>query len=160
MLQSLISGAAKARFALWAVEMALPQSSDLKQRFRSALWGVMAAVAGGVIASLAVAAVIAGCGYGLYINGLISPVESLCVSALLTLLVLVLLASCARKKLNEAFSALEKRAPRTQVASDDVFHDLINGFVEGLLVGNPAKAKKAEEDVSQPKPHFSLKEVA
>jgi len=145
MLRSIFSAAAKLRFALWALEAALPNGADLKRRFRSALIGVVAAVAAGVLSALGTAAAICAVGFALYYFAIMPALYSIAVSVMLAIAVIWGLICYAKKQLDMAYNSFDPEATANSSgsaisgSSGDVFGDIINGFVEGIIVGGSAE---------------------
>lgn len=150
MLGTLISGAARVRLALWAVEMAIPESAGLRLRFRSVLCGVVAAVAGGVLASSIAVAALVGTGYFLVHNGTLSVLESVALLGIACVVGIYVLFDYGSRKFSEAFVRIEEAPRANKNTTEEMMQDLINGFVEGLLVGKETPPSQPEETRKEP----------
>lgn len=151
MLGASILDAFKLRFAWWAVELALPSKAELKRRLTFGLLGVLAAVAGGVLAALTIAGLLAGAGFALYQAALLTAAQAVG-AALAGFALFAVLLLCAGK----AWFGKMFRASSHHSASedDDVLKGMLNGFLEGLLnerAGSSTRtsAYAAEESVEE-----------
>jgi hypothetical protein len=140
MLRSLVSGALKARLALWAVELALPSGTDLKKRFRSALLGVVAAVAGGVLFASCVVVLIVGAGVALHEFAHYTIWQAAAIMGVIAIALIAALLMYGRQQLKEAFKAVDEASSFSFAKTEDSIQELINGFIEGLVVDKPAKS--------------------
>ncbi len=154
MLRSLTSNILKFRFALWAIEMALPSGPDLKQRFRSVLLGIMAAVAGGVLAACAAAALLAGAGYALYYFTNLTITQTIIATSGTLMVIILCLFAYGWAKLDQAFGDYASKRPRRNLSDEDTIRELVNGFVEGLVVGKEPQKSRPVEPVEEIKPAF------
>lgn len=147
MIQNILSGFMKVRFALWAMDRVLPKGSDLKLRFRSGLMGIMAAVAAGVLAACLFGAVIVAIGYSLFYYGNYSELQAIIVAAALSLICIMLLLIYGRAKINKAISGFDGNPEhkKKDVKSEDknAIDAIINGFLDGLLSNSPPSKTKS-----------------
>jgi uncharacterized membrane protein len=141
MLRSLISGVLKTRIALWAVQLALPSGADLKHRFRSALIGVFVAVAAGVLCALCTFALFVGIGLTLHMVAGYSILQAVLMISTALIVIIVALIVYGHQKLREAFSVLEETASSRVPKSEDTIQELIDGFIEGLVINKPHDSK-------------------
>lgn len=137
MLRFLISSALKVRFALWAIELALPRGADLKQRFRSVLLGVVAAVAGGVLCAACFIAMIIAAGAALHTFAYYSVLQSAMIMMAIVIVFILVLLAYGSMKLKEAFRAFDESRSFKFPQGEDKIQELLNGFIEGLVVDKP-----------------------
>lgn len=131
----------KVRFALWAIELALPRGTDLRQRFRSVLLGVVAAVAGGVLCAACFIAVIIAAGYALHIFASYGVLKSAAIMTGVVVLLIIVLLSYGNAKLREAFRALDESRSFQLPRGEDTLQELLNGFIEGLIITKPTSER-------------------
>lgn len=147
MWASLFSRALKARVALWAIDMALPDGGELARRYRAGLLGLMAAVAGGVLLAVTAIGALIGLGVLLHDYAHYSIGASMGIVALLTLAVTVTLFAVGRAQLSAAFDPCDERHRNSEL-HEDPFRELIHGFVEGFAT--PASGQPEPEDEESP----------
>lgn len=150
MLRTLISGAMKVRLVLWAIELVLPDRSDLKERSRSALLGIMAAVAGGVLAALTAATMVAYAAYMLVASGTLTVPEVI-LACLATLLAGAIgLVVYGRYCLERASAGLGSSLSSPAGLPENPIHALVDGFISGLVAGernHPPQDPEAEAKI-------------
>jgi hypothetical protein len=140
-MYTLVSSGLKLRFALWAIEQALPDDSSLMSRVKSGLWGIGLAVAGGMLVALTVAILLVAAGWWLHTEAAFAPWESVLIIVAILAVSITAFAVASQRKFKKA---LRKRA-RTSTADEDPLKALFNGFIEGLVADKPATAKRAEK---------------
>ena len=161
MLGALVSTVLKARLALGAVGMAFPGVPRLKLRFRPALLGIMAAVAGGVLSACAVATMIFGLGYSLYLYAGFSPLQAGAVTVSVTVFATVLLFYYGREKLKEALDIREDFSSNPlqelTVTKEHIVLEALDGFLRGLLGSGAATRRKRPTAASFPRSEGSAR---
>lgn len=153
MWKILFSAAIKARFALWAIDVALPESSDLQRRYRSGLAGLMAAVAGGVLLACAAMGAMGGLGYALYYYSALRPGEAIAASVAGMLLLIVALFAYGRSRLRVAFEMTGSVKSSSRPPYQDPVKEALHGFLEGFATASPSSAapETAEQKSALPR---------
>jgi len=145
MWKTIFNNALKIRFALWAVQMALPDRAEMKQRFKLVLLGLVTAVAGGIIAAFSAVALLAACGYALYYYGQLSAIQAVGTTVAALIILMLGLLSYGRAKLISAFGNLDD-AP-TQTNDKDFMQQIVDGFMEGLVADKETETYKKPDNV-------------
>lgn len=150
-MQSLITAAMRVRFALWAIEMALPSTLSLKRRMRSGLIGLVLVMAGAALLTLITgAALILLAFYLHYYSGYSLGLVVLGVAGLSLSLILMLFAA-GKARVSEAFGVNiglsgDINPTENSQQEDDIVKDIIHGFLQGIFTPPPA----AEDSTTRP----------
>jgi hypothetical protein len=133
-LKTILSGAMKFRFALWAIDLALPETSALKIRLKAGVSGLVAAVAGAIISAFLIILMIGITGYGFYYFDNLTALQAVGLTLLFTMLCVVGLLFYSRNKFKQMFAAIDKPShPPKLMSEKDPLGDVLNAFLEGLM---------------------------
>lgn len=143
MLRGFFSLIMKLRLLLWMARLVAPQMASgpgLKHRFQSGLLALAAMIAGGILVALMTGLAFVGAGYTLYAEGLLSPWQAAAATAGLFFISILSLFFYGRSRINAACKAPGKSNIRQNSSYEDNLHVLIDGFIQGLVIGNPQHA--------------------
>ncbi len=161
MWNALLSSALKVRFALWAIDMALPSSTDLQRRYRSGLLGIVASVAAGMMLAVVVLIAVGSGGFALYYYTHVNVAQALLITMGASMAVIFALYAIGKKKFAVAFGEQPEKHTHAPMQSDDPLRDILYGFVEGFATASaPAQAENPEsEEQSAAKPQTRAENV-
>jgi hypothetical protein len=131
MFLSLFSSSLKLRFALWAVEQAMPSQTELKIRLRSALLAMGTAVAGGVLCALAIGALLT-VGFFLLKEQGVPPYIAALSMVMVMLLIATAFAIRSKHLLAEATESLKRQRRYLPRGSHGIIYNAVDGFLAGL----------------------------
>jgi len=137
----------KKRFALWVLGIALPEADDLRPHVRSAMLGVAAAAAVGVLIALASAAGLAAAYLYLVERGYSEAISlaAVCASALVLAVIAFAVSKAAVKKSLAAEESLKLFHNPRSAGFENGLNQIVAGFLDGFLEDDEEDAKPAKK---------------